>query len=199
MSEQPRQVESRRYTVAEYFELENSAELRHEFIDGQILDMAGGSDAHAQIAANLFLTIGRRLEGKPCSMRTSDMRIKYGHRVNYGYADALVVCGKPEFDPRDQNTLLNPKVIIEVLSDSTETFDRGNKSVMYREIESLGDYVLVSQNEPAVEVISRQNDGTWLIHSYRGLDAEARLICLNLRIPLREIFAGVEFPPPTNV
>lgn len=195
MSEQPQPLKSRRYTAAEYFELENTADSRHEFVDGQILAMAGGTDAHAQIAANLFLAIGRRLEGKPCSMRTSDMRIKYGHRVNYGYADALVICGKPEFDSRDQNTLLNPKAIIEVLSDSTETFDRGNKSVMYREIESLGDYVLVSQNEPAVEVISRQDDGTWLIHSYRGLNAEAKLISLNLKIPLREVFSGVDFPP----
>lgn len=187
----------RRYTVEEYFKIDTDSEIRHEYIDGRIIDMAGGNDPHSQIIHNLHGSLWSRLRGKPCQGRDGNLRVRYGRRVQYGYPDALIVCGQPQFDPAGagNTTLLNPRVLIEVLSDSTEAYDRGRKFERYREIESFEEYVLISQDRPSVEVLRRQPTGFWMMQPYQGVEVSAALLTVGIELPLAELFAGVEFPP----
>ena len=191
-------LEPRRYTVEEYFQIDEAAETRHEYVDGHIVDMAGGTDRHSQINVNLIGLLWTKLRGKPCQARGGDLRVRYGRKSRYGYPDALIFCGPAEFDPKAPatTTLLNPKVLFEVLSDSTEGYDRGKKFEFYREIESLEEYVLVSQDRPSVEVYRRQPSGMWTIQPpYHGLKSNAQLVSAGIELPLAELYAGVEFPP----
>jgi Uma2 family endonuclease len=203
MSQAPSDIPQRRiYTVQEYFALEKDADTKHEFIDGQIIAMAGGTFPHARITANVVIAIGKRLAGKPCHVLSSDANIRYGKRNGFGYADAVVVCGKEESAPIDVKPftpLTNPKVLIEVLSPSTASYDRGEKFSFYREIDSLSEYVIVWQDQPRVEVCRRNPDGSWFFDNYEGIDLVAKLPSLELEIPLTEIFAGIEFPPAAPV
>src|SRR5688500_5119859 len=126
----------RRCTVEEYFKLDEASETRLEYVDGLIIDMAGGSDAHSQINANVSGLLWSKLRGEPCRSRDGYLRVRFGRRSQFGYPDALIFCGPPQFDPATggNTTLLNPRVLIEVLSDSTEAYDRGRKFELYREI-----------------------------------------------------------------
>jgi Uma2 family endonuclease len=128
----------------------------------------------------------------------SNIRILIPRKVLYTYPDATVICGPVQYDPRDKSTgtALNPKLIVEVLSPSTEGYDRGEKFDSYREIESLQEYVLVSQSSPHIQSFLRQKEGMWLFGAFAGIDAVAKLRSLEIEIQLREAYAGVEFPPP---
>jgi len=191
--QQPR----RRYTLSEYFDLEYAAETRHEYIDGEILDMSGGTFAHDKISMNTGGELRHRLKGSPCGVSGPNLRIRYGTLARYGYADAFVICGGPQFDPADprQLTVLNPTLVVEVLSDSTERFDRGRKFAFYRENPTFVEYVLIEQDRPRVEVHSRQPDGGWLMRDYVGLAAVAPLPSVGVELPLAEVYLGVTFPP----
>ena len=140
-----------------------------------------------------------RLRGKPCQGRDSNLRVRYGRRVQYGYPDALIVCGPPRFDPAGprETTLLNPRVLIEVLSESTEAYDRGLKFERYREIESFAEYVLIAADRPSVEVYRRQPSGLWTLQPYGGLGAAAAIESAGIELPLAEVYAGLDFPPDT--
>jgi len=187
-------LEQRRYTIAEYLELEEKSEVKNEFHDGEILAMAGGSYSQSRIIMNLGLAAGMRLKGSSCFMLESNMRVRVGKRLNYLYPDANIVCGKPEFDPDDikQTTITNPRVIFEILSDSTERYDRGEKFSLYRDIDSMEDYVLVSQSTAMIETYSRQKDGAWRIAVYQGLAAVAKLPSVSIELPLAELYIGVD-------
>jgi Uma2 family endonuclease len=190
-------LERRRYTVEEYFEFETAAETRHEYIDGRIIDMAGGTDPHSHITFNLIGVLWSVLKGKPCQARESNLRIRYGNQVRYGYPDASIFCGQPDFDSKapSTTTLLNPRVLFEVLSPSTEAYDRGKKFEYYREIESLEEYVLIAQDRPSVDVYRRQSTGMWTIQRpYTGLTSKVEILSAGIEIPLAELYAGVEFP-----
>jgi Uma2 family endonuclease len=198
----------RRYTVDEYFAMEAAMpEAKLEYRDGEIVNirelqaldpqgMAGGSRRHVQISSNLHISLGHALRGSPCSAFGSDTRIQIPRKTLYAYADLTVVCGKQEWESRRGvgDTLINPKVLVEVLSPSTESYDRGTKFHRYFEIPSLEEYVLVSQNEPRVDVYLRRDDGSWLLNSFAGMEAMARFASVDVKIPLSEIYAGVEFP-----
>jgi len=189
----------RRYTFAEYLAFEEAHEAKHEFHEGEILAMSGSSPEHALITARVLRAIGNCIEGGPCQVYSSDLKIaaKPGARVSY--PDGSIVCGPLEFDPNDpkHHVVTNPRVIIEVLSPTTEAYDRGDKFPHYRDIPSLAEYVLISQYAPIVETFFRQSDGSWLIAgTFTGLDARARLRSLDIEIALSDIYAGVEFPPP---
>jgi Uma2 family endonuclease len=191
----------RRYTFAEYLAYDESVEWKNEFHEGEMLAMSGSSPEHALITANALRAIGNRLEGKPCRVYSSDLKIgvKPGSRVCY--PDGSIVCGPLEYDPNDptRHVVTNPRVIIEVLSPTTEAYDRGEKFRRYRDIPSLAEYVLISQDAPIVETFFRQGDGSWLIAgTYTGLDAHARLRAVDIEIALTDIFAGVTFPPPAQ-
>ncbi len=188
----------RRYTISEYLAYEQQSQEKHEYRDGWIVAMAGGTYNHGVIAANVLREVGNALKGKPCRAADGTVRVRIPRTPLYTYPDITVVCGEPQFDPNDTSgqTLINPRVIVEVLSPSTEAYDRGEKFSRYRQLESLEEYVLVSQDVPAVETFIRQKDGGWLLMPYAGIEATARIRCLGIELPLSEIYANVTFPAP---
>jgi Uma2 family endonuclease len=194
--------ESRRYTLEEYFEIERNSSERYEYRDGQVVNlheiigMSGGAVPHSRIAMNFGIAMGNRLKGSSCAVYSSDLRIRIPRKTLWAHPDATVICGKPRIEsiPGVGDTATNPQIIIEVLSPSTEAYDRGDKFARYREIETLREYVLVSQNEARVEVFHRSEDGQWSFGPFAGLDCAASLASLNLENPLAEIYDGIEFP-----
>lgn len=186
-----------RFTVEEYFKIDKDSEIRHEYIQGQIIDMAGGTDQHSNITVNLIAELRNRLRGKPCHCRDGNLRVRFGRKVIYGYPDALIFCGEAQFDPAapTQTTLLNPKALFEVLSESTEAYDRGLKFERYREIESFEEYVLISQDRPSVEIYRRQTSGLWTFQPYLGIESTAQILSAGIDLPLSELYTGVKFPP----
>lgn len=192
------QLARRHYTVFEYFELEAASDEKHEFRDGEILAMAGATESHNLIKNNLIRALGNRLEKSPCRVHDSDMRLRASRNLRYTYPDVFIVCGERRFDPDDprRTTLTDAKVIIEVLSPSTEASDRGEKFAYYMQSPALEEYVLVSQHQPRMETMLRQNDGTWSVAFFQGIEATVRLRSLGIDLPLSEVYAKVIFPEP---
>jgi Uma2 family endonuclease len=184
-----------RFSVAEYYALEEAAEYRSEFFDGEIFAMAGGSARHSLVSANLLRELGNRLKGKPCSAYESNLRLKVEASGLRSYPDAGVYCGKLEFDVDDPQgqTALNPTVLFEVLSPSTEAYDRGKKAENYRKIPSLMAYVLIAQDRAKVEIYERVGDGFWRLSEAGGLEGTIALECLEITLSLGEIYDRVEF------
>lgn len=150
----------------EYLAFERAADERHEYADGEIFAMSGGTWEHSLIASNINGELRSALLERECAVHGSDMRIHIPSAIGrYTYADALVVCGQPVFTDEVRDTLVNPIVIVEVLSDSTEKYDRGDKFEQYQRIVSLRDYVLVSQKKVRVEHFRKQADGTWVLRA----------------------------------
>lgn len=184
---------------ADYLALERQAETKSEYLNGCIYAMTGASREHNTIVFNLARRIGNQLDRKPCRGYVNDMRVKVSPTGLYTYPDAVVVCGEPRFEDRYLDTLLNPTVIIEVLSDSTEAYDRGDKFAHYRTLESLTDYLLVAQDKPRIEHYSRQPDGRWLYSAADGLGARAEIAAIGCVLPLAEVYDRVEFPAPGEI
>jgi Uma2 family endonuclease len=191
-------AQEHRYTIAEYLAMEEQAVDRHEFHDGEIMAMSGGTYTHSRINTNLIGGLVQRLRGTPCEPLDSNMRIRIASRASFIYPDISIVCGGPKFDVDDpkRTTIINPRIVVEVLSDSTERYDRGKKFDLYREVTSLEEYVLVSQHETLVETFLRQPEGAWLFMPWKGLGAAMELRSVKLSIPLSEIYAGLTFDAP---
>lgn len=183
-------------TEAEYLARERRAEFKSEFYRGETFAMAGASREHNTVKENLIVELGARLKGTPCRTYSSDQRVKVSATGLYTYPDIVVVCGRAEFE--DQDNLLNPVAIIEVLSPATETSDRGAKFRQYQQLPSVQEYVLVSQDEPVVERFVRQPDGTWVLTTWTGLGAEVAFHTVAARIPLADVYRDVEFPDPAR-
>jgi Uma2 family endonuclease len=185
----------KRYTPQEYYALEREATYKSDYYDGEIFAMAGGTIAHSLICSNLVREVGNRLKGSPCAAYESNLRLKVQATGLRCYPDISVLCGRLDRDPEDPTlqTVTNPTVLIEVLSESTEAFDRGFKASNYRRIESLRAYVLVSQESPHVEIYERQAEGTWLLREAKGLDAQVKIPSIDVALPLAEIYDRVEF------
>ncbi|HMW00507.1 MAG TPA: Uma2 family endonuclease [Acidobacteriota bacterium] len=188
----------------EYLAFERKVIDRHEFLDGQIYARAGESLSHSTICANLTGELHTQLKGKPCRTLSPNMKVRsgpylVGSRMTKGmfsYADATVVCDQPLFHDEHQDVLLNPRVLFEVLSPSTENFDRGEKFHRYaRHLASLTDYVLISQNQPMVEHFHRQEDGTWIYRVITGLTEFLELPTIDCWIQLSDLYDRIEFPP----
>jgi Uma2 family endonuclease len=190
----------RRMSIDEYLRFESDAERKHEYVDGEVLDMAGSTGEHSLITMNLGAELRTALKGKPCRVYDGNLRARIHNRPFYNYPDLQVICGGIEYDPDDDRNMsaLNPRLIVEVLSPSTEAYTRGKKFRRYREIPSLREYVLVSQNEPVVETFYRQDDGTWALATFQGADATAQFRSIGATVPLGEIFAGITFPVPAD-
>jgi Uma2 family endonuclease len=184
----------KRISEEQYLERERSAVEKSEYFDGEIFAMAGASFPHNRIAANLLAMLWNRLRGKQCQPLASDMRIQIPPQRKFTYADVLVVCGQPQFAPGPPDNLLNPTVIVEVLSPSTAAYDRSTKFRHYQSIESFAEYVLVEQNSADIDCFTRADDGTWTLRSYSGKEAVLRLHSIDCQLPLAEIYTGVEFP-----
>ncbi len=180
-------------TPQEYLARERQAEFKSEYYRGETFAMAGASEEHSLAKDNLAAEAKRQLRGR-CKVVTSDMRVKVNATGLYTYPDIVIYCGKAEFEDSDVDTLLNPSVVIEVLSQSTEGYDRGARFVQYRQIPSLKEFVLVAQDKPHVERFVRQADGQWLLSVFGGLDATFEFASVPARIPLAEIYSDVTFP-----
>ena len=178
----------------EYLRLERAAEYRSEYFDGEMFAMADGSPRASLIGANVIGEIGQLLKGHRCTPYDSNLRVHIPATGLYTYPDASVVCGPIELVPGHDDLLTNPTLIVEVLSDSTEAYDRGRKFAHYRTLPSFAEYVLVSQKEPLVEVFFRQGDGTWQLTPVRGCEAVVRLQSLGIELRLAEVYDRVEFP-----
>lgn len=187
-------VPRRRYSAAEYLTLERSASHKSEFFGGEMFAMAGGSRQHNRIAVNIVARSDEQMRESPCEVFGSDMRVKISASGLYTYPDAVIACGDIQFEDEAADTLVNPRVIFEVLSDTTEAYDRGKKFDHYRQIPFLSEYVLVSQSEPLVERFVRQLDGSWQLTVLKGLDAILQLEAITLRLQLADIYFKVAFP-----
>jgi Uma2 family endonuclease len=186
---------SRRLTEAEYLETERAAEFKSEFFDGEMFAMAGGTAQHSLIATNLAAAFQNHLRNHSCTAYNADLRIKIEATGLYTYPDLSVICGPLRFAAGTNDTVLNPTVLVEVLSNSTEAYDRGRKFEHYRRLPALQEYLLVSQAEPRIEQFIRQPDGHWLLNEAVGLEKKLELPSLKIMISLSEVFAKVEFVP----
>lgn len=163
-----------RMSYAEYLAFESTSETKHEFLDGEVFAMAGGTIQHAALSAAMISALTTALRNRPCRVLSSDGRVRAKATGFSTYPDVSVVCAKLEVDPDDEHGVLNPALVVEVLSDSTEAYDRGAKAAHYRRIPSLREYVLVSQREPLIEVYRRNERGNWelIAEARRGERAE---------------------------
>jgi Uma2 family endonuclease len=186
----------RRLTPAEYLALERRAEYRSQFYDGEIFAMAGASREHNLIAGNVSRELGNQLKGRPCETYQTDMRVRVSETGLYTYPDVVVVCGEPQFEDDQVDTLLNPTLIVEVLSPTTEAYDRGDKFEQYRALPSLAEYVLIAQDRYRVERFARQPDGQWLFAAASRLDEAVHLTSIACRLPLSEVYDRLNLPMP---
>jgi Uma2 family endonuclease len=190
MSAQPQP----RLTPEQYLELDRASEFRHEYYNGRMYLMPGGTHPHAIITANLSGELRNALKARPCIVTASDVRVRVSRGGLYTYPDIVVVCGTPQYlDDGRRDTVLNPVLLIEVLSPSTEAYDRGFKFAQYRMLESLQEYALVSQSEPRVEIFRRQPSREWLLSESAGMDAVCRFDSADCTIALNDIFDKVTF------
>jgi Uma2 family endonuclease len=181
-------------SVREYLDIERQSEIRHEFLDGHVYAMAGESIAHSTICFNLAVAVGAQLKGTPCRGFSPNMKVRAGEKGLYAYPDLMVTCGEPSFHDKERDVLLNPIGIFEVLSPSAEAYDRGEKFERYRDhIETLRDYVLVSQDRPRVEHRRREPDGTWTSTELDGLTEVLSLPSIDCRVPLADVYSRIEF------
>jgi Uma2 family endonuclease len=184
-----------RLTEAEYLEIERGAEYKSEFLDGEMFAMSGGTLPHSLIACNLISAMSAQLKGSLCVVLNSDMRVKVQASGLYTYPDVSVACGENQFDDDHHDTLLNPTVIVEILSDSREAYDRGKKFAFYRQIPSLREYLLVSQHKPLIEQFIRQESGDWLLRDVAGLEGKISLPSVGITIEMAEVYYNVRFVP----
>lgn len=184
-----------RLTPAEYLEIERRAETKSEYFQGQMFALAGGSYRPGHLIGNLTRALGNALREKPCIVTPTEVRLRVSPEGLYTYPDLMVVCGAPAFADEENDTLLNPVLLVEVLSPSTEAQDRGFKFAQYRRLDSLREYVLVAQNEPRVERFLRQPGETWLLSEFAGLDTACPLESVGAEVRLRDVYEKVEFSP----
>jgi Uma2 family endonuclease len=187
-------VEKTLLTPQEYLAKERRAEFRSEFYRGEMFAMAGATWEHTRIKDNLARQAGNQLEGGPCQVATSDLRVKVRATGLYTYPDIVIVCDEPQFEDSQFDTLLNPRVVVEVLSDSTEKYDRGTKFAHYRQVPSIQEYVLVAQDQPLVERYVRQDDGTWVLTVFQDLAQTFAFGSVAAQVSLADIYRGVAFP-----
>lgn len=192
------------YSVEEYLALERDSEERHEYLDGLIFAMAGESPEHADVSSNLQGLLFVQLRGTRCRLRTKDTKVRSGPspvrakslKGLFSYPDIVVICGEPQYYDDKRDVVVNPTVIIEVLSDSTEAFDRGGKFLRYQTWSpSLTDYLLVSQFAPIVEHFSRQPDSSWTYKIYQGLDQTLEIASIGCKLRLADIYERIVFAP----
>lgn len=185
MSAQPKRL----ITPEEYLAIERDVEAKHEFYRGEMSAMGGASFNHNQITLAVAAALFEELKNAKCHVSSNDLRVKVAASGLYTYPDVVITCEKPRFEDDKFDTLLNPQSIIEVLSDSTEKYDRGKKFELYRQIESLREYVLVSQDRAHIEVFARDGVGPWKLSEATGLDAAIDLPAIGASLALADVYA----------
>ncbi len=182
-------------TPGEYLAFERDSRERHMYWKGEVFVMSGATRQHVEIAGNTFYQIRKAFEGSDCKVMQSDMRVKNHRTGSYYYPDIVATCQSPKFEDSEFDTLLNPRVIIEILSKSTESFDRGEKFRDYQRLESLKEYVLISQDKIYVERYTRSGDSTWEYWSAELSEEALSLDSIDAHILLGDIYSNVEFQP----
>ncbi|MBA3335921.1 MAG: Uma2 family endonuclease [Acidobacteria bacterium] len=180
-------------TPEEYLEFERKSETKHEHFNGEIFAMSDAKRNHNKITTNLNGLVWQHLKGKSCENYSNDMRVFIPKTGLYTYPDIVVVCGEPQFQDNVFDTLFNPLLLIEVLSESTESYDRGKKFQHYRSIESLEEYVLVAQDEARIEKFVKSGDGFWVLSEAVGLGAEIEFSSIECCLALAEVYDKVNF------
>lgn len=181
-----------RYTPEEYLALERSSETKHEYFNGEIFAMSGVSFRHVLIVTNLVTALWSQLRQSPCRVVSTDLRVKVDPSGLYTYPDVIVLCDAPEFGDDQKDTLLNPVLIIEVLSESTKDYDRGGKFEQYRTIEAFREYLLVAQDRTHVEHYIRQTDGSWVLHETNRLEDTIQLKSVPCSLSLSDVYDKIE-------
>src|SRR5712692_3888089 len=183
-------------TPEQYLAFERAAETKHEYLDGQVYAMAGASPQHNQICFNLAGELRQQLKGRNCRGFTSDQKIRTDPADLFSYPDITLVCGEPKFHDEHQDVMLNPTVIVEILSPATEAYDRGEKFARYRQVKSLSDYLLVSQDKPCLEHYVRQKGKKpWLYTVETEMSASIKIASIKCELKLADVYDLVEFPP----
>lgn len=182
-------------TPEEYLAMERESDIKSEYLNGEIFAMAGASQEHNQISSNIVRILGNKLLEKPCSVYASDMKVKIETiKVNkYTYPDIVITCNDEKFEDEKRDILLNPLVIIEILSDSTEAYDRGMKFIHYQQIDSLVEYIIVSQKFCQVERFIRTNDNEWIYSEFHEMNNIIQINVANCEFPVKEIYRKIDF------
>jgi Uma2 family endonuclease len=182
------------YTPEDYLIFERTADTRHEFVDGEIFQMAGESLSHSRICVNLSGEVRNKLKGKSCEALSPNMKVRTSTASLFSYPDLTIVCGEPQFHDKKKDVLVNPQVIFEVLSPSTAEYDRTTKFQKYRMgNQTLTDYILVSQDKPFVEHFIKQTDGNWIYRSYGVIEDVLKIDTIESDLNLRELYDRIEF------
>lgn len=179
-------------TEDEYLAIEREAVCKSEYLDGEMFAMAGASPRHVAIVTNLVATLHAFLKGGPCRVFSTDLKLRIRSTGLFTYPDVMVACGELEFFDQDAETLLNPVLIVEVLSRTTRDYDRGDKFAGYRSIPSLRDYLLVDQDDPHVEYFSREPDSRWMLSETNDPGGSVRLRSIDFRLDLADVYYGLE-------
>ncbi len=185
-------AEKRSISPQEYLTIERASEIRHEYYNGEMFAMSGATRAHNLIAGNIFVVFREQFAGRDCEAYMADMRVKVDRKGLYTYPDLVTACN-PEFEDDEFDTLTNPRVIVEVLSKSTEDYDRGTKFEMYRRLPSLQDYVLVSQDKMHVEQFQRQPDDRWILEEFDSPERTLAFETSNCILQVADIYTKVSF------
>lgn len=191
MSTQPKTL----LTEEQYLEIERKAEYKSEYFAGEMFAMAGAKEAHNLLVTNLVRELSQQLRERPCRVYSNDMRVRIPSSGLYTYPDVIAVCGEPNFRDEQRDTLLNPNLVVEVLSPSTEAYDRGRKFEHYRSIGSVSEYLLVSSDRIHVDLYTRQADGRFLLTSACGLEETLELESAGCWVTLSALYEKVEFAP----
>ena len=183
-------------TPEQYLEIERKAEFKSEYYQGEMFAMAGAKEAHNLIAGNVYAAFHQQLRSRPCRPYMSDMRVRVSPGGLYTYPDVTIVCGEPQFLDEQRDTLLNPNLIVEVLSPSTEAYDRGRKFKHYRSVESVSEYLLVSSEQIGAELFTRQPDGGWHLITVGRMEDSLDLQSVGCRLALADVYEKVELTEP---
>jgi Uma2 family endonuclease len=182
-----------RLSPEEYLTIERNAERKSEFYAGEMFAMAGASEAHNLITVNVTRELSSQLRGRPCRTYAGDMRVKVSETGLYTYPDVAVACGEVQFEDTHRDTLLNPTVIVEVLSPSTEAYDRGEKFAQYLRLPSLQQYILIAQDRPRIERYRRSEEQEWIFSATDGLENTTHLGSIGCDLVLADVYDRVEF------
>lgn len=187
------------YSPEEYLEFERKSETRHEYIDGEIFEKASANKRHNRISVNVIRLLGNQLLERDCNVYGNDMRVRITSTGKYTYPDVIAVCGEEIYEDETEDTLLNPMLIVEVLSKSTEAYDRGGKFEYYQMIESFGEYVLITQEPFRVEQFVRKEKNVWTYFEFRSPEDVVKLNSINCELVLQDIYHKVRQKFPKEV
>ncbi|MTF38899.1 Uma2 family endonuclease [Cyanobacterium aponinum] len=187
------QLEKKYYSVEEYFELEETAEYKSEYHDGEIIPMTGGTTNHNKIALNFCYNFKSITKGKNYEIYINDVRLSIPHQRRYTYPDIMIIKDKPIYEGDKQTTVTNPLIIIEVLSNSTENYDKGEKFKSYRSVKSFQEYILIDQYSFSVEQFIKESEGEWKFKEYLGENQVLKLGKIDFELSFSDIYEGVNF------